>query len=71
MPLTNLEEEATLVEAQIPPGFRVGVIGSASFWHEESEQICSDIGERLAGLNSLVLLTGGVPGVGECIGRAL
>jgi uncharacterized protein (TIGR00725 family) len=70
MPPTDVEEETIIVEAQIPPGFRIVVIGSTSFWHEDSEQMCSDIGEHLAGVNSLVLLTGGVPGVGECVGRS-
>ena len=57
------------MDAKIPAGVRVAVIGSTSFWHQESELTCAEIGERLAGLNGLVLLTGGVSGVGECTGR--
>jgi hypothetical protein len=46
------------------------VIGSASFWHEDSEATCVKIGELLAGLPNLLLLTGGVPGVGEAVGSS-
>jgi len=66
---TTFDEEAVRVATDIPAGVRVVVIGSTSFWHDESEQTCTEIGKRLAGLDSLVLLTGGVSGVGECIGR--
>ena len=66
---TMLDQEAVLVGAKIPQGVRVAVIGSTSFWHEESEESCTNIGELLAGLDGLVLLTGGVSGVGECVGR--
>ena len=66
---TKFDREAVLVGAEIPTGVRVAVIGSTTFWHQESEQTCTEIGERLAGLNGLVLLTGGVSGVGECNGR--
>ncbi len=69
MPPAKFDEEAVLARAKIPAGVRVGVIGSAAFRHKESEQTCAEIGERLAALDSLVLLTGGVSGVGECIGR--
>jgi len=65
----EFDDEAAVVSAKIPAGVRVAVIGSTSFWHEESEQTCAAIGEGLAALDSLVLLTGGVSGVGECIGR--
>ena len=66
---TKLDEETSLVGAKIPAGVRVAVIGSTSFWHDESQETCADIGERLAAFDNLVLVTGGVCGVGECIGR--
>ena len=66
---TKFDEEATLVSARIPAGVRVAVIGSTSFWHDESEETCAEIGQRLAAFEGMVLLTGGVSGVGECIGR--
>jgi hypothetical protein len=67
---TEFDREAAVVDAQIAAGFRVAVIGSTSFWHDESAPTCSEIGERLAGIHGLVLLTGGVTGVGERTGRA-
>jgi hypothetical protein len=63
------DEEAAAVSARIPSGARVAVIGSTSFWQAESQQTCADIGEGLSRLDDLVLLTGGVSGVGECVGR--
>jgi hypothetical protein len=68
----GIREELVLRElgAQIPEGVRVAVIGSTSFWHSDTDRTCSGIGEGLANLDGLVLLTGGVSGVGESIGRA-
>lgn len=66
---TKFDEESVVVSARIPAGSRVAVIGSMSFWHDDSERTCADIGEQLADIDNLVVLTGGVPGVGECIGR--
>jgi hypothetical protein len=66
---TKFDEEAAVVGARVPAGARVAVLGSTSFWHPESEQTSAEIGERLSGLEGLVLLTGGVPGVGEGVGR--
>lgn len=66
----KFDTEAILVSSKIPAGNRVAVIGSTSFWHGDSEQTCIEIGRCLANLDNLVLLTGGVPGVGECIGRS-
>lgn len=62
--------EAAVAGTQIPAGFRVAIVGSTSFWHEDSTEICTHIGGLLATLASLVLLTGGVPGAGETVGRA-
>jgi hypothetical protein len=66
---TKYDEATTAVSASIPAGVRVAVIGSTSFWHHESEETCVEIGQGLAALERMVLLTGGVSGVGECIGR--
>ncbi|MCA9727019.1 MAG: hypothetical protein KC729_04995 [Candidatus Eisenbacteria bacterium] len=46
------------------------MIGSTSFWGADSEAICASGGARLASLDGLVLLTGGVTGVGETVGRS-
>jgi hypothetical protein len=64
------DREARRLEALLPPGPRVGVLGSTDFWHADSERTCSEIGRLLAGIPGLVLLTGGVEGIGEAVGRS-
>jgi hypothetical protein len=64
-----IEFETNRIANQIPPGPRLAVIGSASFHGRDSEEICLAVGARVAEIEDLVLLTGGVPGVGEAIGR--
>jgi len=66
----RLDEEAAVVAAKLPTGFRVAILGSTSFRHEASEAICTEIGACVADLEGLVLLTGGVTGVGERVGRS-
>jgi SLOG-like protein len=65
-----LEEEAAALSARFPIGPRLVVIGSTSFWHAESEATCTAIGYNLSTLDRLVLVTGGVEGVGEALGRS-
>src|SRR5262245_8032236 len=65
----SFDAEAVLLAAKLPPGARVAAIGSTSFWHPDTERTCTKIGERLADVSDLILLTGGVSGVGERIGR--
>jgi hypothetical protein len=48
----------------------VGVLGSTDFWHADSEHTCSELGRLLASIPGLVLLTGGVEGIGEAVGRS-
>ncbi|HEX7878930.1 MAG TPA: hypothetical protein VF720_05940 [Candidatus Eisenbacteria bacterium] len=62
--------EALALSAYLPAGPRVAVIGSTSFWHAESEATCVELGRRLAALDGIVVLTGGVDGVGECVSRS-
>jgi predicted Rossmann-fold nucleotide-binding protein len=64
------DREAQRVEALLPHGPRLVVIGSTDFWHAESERTCMEVGRLLAALPALVLITGGVEGVGETIGRS-
>ena len=61
---------ARRIEALLPSGPRLGVLGSTDFWHADSERTCAEIGRLLAGLPGLVLLTGGVEGIGEAVGRS-
>jgi hypothetical protein len=65
----NYDQEARRLEALLPRGPRVAVLGSTEFWHADSEQTCTEIGRLLAGIPGLVLLTGGVEGIGEAVGR--
>lgn len=69
MPST-FDEQAANLTAQFPPAPRIAVIGSTSFWHPDSEVTCQLIGAQLAQIDRLILLTGGVPGVGEAVGRS-
>jgi hypothetical protein len=60
----------TQVSGLLPQGPRLAVIGSTSFWHPESEATCIAIGQSLARIFELNVLTGGVSGVGEAVGRS-
>jgi len=64
------DHEARRLESLLPHGPRVAVLGSTEFWHPDSERTCAAIGSLLAGIPGLVLLTGGVEGIGEAVGRS-
>ena len=64
------DEQATNLTAQLPPAPRIAVIGSTSFWHPDSATTCQLVGAQLAKIDRLILLTGGVSGVGEAVGRS-
>jgi hypothetical protein len=66
-PFEVLADEIT---TGLPDGPRVVVIGSTSFWHTDSEATCLMLGRLLAAIPRLVLITGGVEGVGETVGRS-
>src|SRR4051794_297086 len=66
----RFDQEARRLEVVLPPGPRIAVLGSTDFWHADSERTCSQIGRLLAGIPELVLLTGGVEGIGEAVGRS-
>jgi hypothetical protein len=63
------DTEARRIDALLPRGPRVGVLGSTEFWHSDSERTCTEVGRLLAGIPDLLLLTGGVEGIGEAVGR--
>jgi len=65
---TVIEQLVQSIEAALPRGPRLAAIGSARFWHKDSEATCIQIGKLVAGLPGLVLITGGVAGVGEAVG---
>jgi hypothetical protein len=64
------DQEARRLDALMPDGPRVAILGSTDFWHADSERTCAEIGRLLAGISELVLLTGGVEGIGEAVGRS-
>jgi len=64
------DQEARRLVAVLPRGPRVAVLGSTDFWHADSERTCTQIGRLLASIPGLVLLTGGVEGIGEAVGRS-
>ncbi len=64
------DRDARRLEAVLPHGPRVAVLGSTDFWHADSERTCSQVGRLLACIPGLVLLTGGVEGIGEAVGRS-
>ena len=68
--LNIFDEQTTSLTARLPAAPRIAVIGSTSFWHPDSAATCQLIGARLAQIDRLILLTGGVPGVGEAVGRS-
>jgi hypothetical protein len=66
----DYENQARATGAQLAAGRRVGVIGSTSFWGKDSEEICEKAGRLLACVEEIVLLTGGMTGVAEVVGRS-
>jgi len=52
------------------PPHRIGILGSTSFFHYDTEAICAALGQRLAQLPQVALLTGGMPGVAETTARS-
>jgi hypothetical protein len=70
MPDAMYERESADILKKLPPGPRLSIIGSTNFWHADSQLTCTALGELLAGLPDIVVLTGGVKGVGESVGRS-
>jgi hypothetical protein len=65
----HFEELAQQLAILLPKGPRLAVLGSTDFWHPDSERTCAEIGRLLTTIPGLVLLTGGVEGIGEAVGR--
>ena len=66
----DYDREAEAIRAQLPKCHRCAVIGSASFWGRDSAEICRAVGRDLARFDDMALITGGVPGAGETVGRS-
>ncbi len=67
---STYDEIAANLLKEIKPGIRVAVIGSQSFHSHISRSICEAAGRELANIENLVLLTGGLSGIGETLGRS-
>jgi len=68
--IQRFDYEALRIESLLPTGPRVAVLGSTDFWHHESERTSIEIGRLLAAIPDLLLITGGVEGIGEAVGRS-
>ncbi len=66
----EFDREAVGILKILPVSQRLAVIGSTSFWHSDSQATCEAFGELLTAFPQIVLLTGGVGGVGESVGRS-
>ena len=66
----QFDAEAQGILQALPPEPKVVVIGSGSFWGHDTEQICVAIGVQLATIENLVMITGGITGIGEAVGRS-
>ena len=65
--LANLCSE---LSEKLPKGSCVYMSGGTKFFSKCGEEICKEIGKRLAENPELVLVTGGFYGVGETVGRS-
>jgi len=66
----DFDDLANRILTRLPDGPELVVIGSTSFWHADSEATCVAVGRLLADVPDLLLVTGGVEGVGETVGRS-
>jgi hypothetical protein len=67
---TDYDQEAHRVGLAFPSAPRLGILGSHTFHDSANEPLCERIGTVLARMGDVVLVTGGVAGVGETIGRS-
>jgi uncharacterized protein (TIGR00725 family) len=58
------------IKGFLPGGFCIGILGSTSFHKTENHSVCRGLGRMLSRLDDTVILTGGVTGVGETVGRS-
>eukprot|EP01119_Soliformovum_irregulare_P013888 TRINITY_DN3739_c0_g1_i3.p1 TRINITY_DN3739_c0_g1~~TRINITY_DN3739_c0_g1_i3.p1 ORF type:complete len:206 (-),score=41.33 TRINITY_DN3739_c0_g1_i3:16-633(-) len=72
---TDFDQQAkeitdVLGDHAVGESIRIAVIGSGSFFGEDSEKVCTSVGEALTKIPNVTLITGGISGVGEGVGRA-
>lgn len=66
----SYDDEAEALRSQLTAGPRVVVIGSTSFYHADSRQLCELIAGELARSPEIVAVTGGVAGIGATFAAA-
>ncbi|CAD5116507.1 DgyrCDS5384 [Dimorphilus gyrociliatus] len=71
----DVEEEkistaSNLIKKLMPTGFSVYVTGSKLINNEETRNICKLIGQHLAALENVHIVTGGFKGVGDVVARS-
>jgi len=69
-PSVQFDQEAVALLGELPVKPALVVIGSTSFYHDESSSTCAAIGRLLATVQNLVPITGGMNGIGEAVGRS-
>ncbi len=70
MTAKDYERDTEAIKKLLPIGPRVAVIGSGKFLGHDTDAICAVVGSRLATLQDIVIITGGLSGVAEAVGRA-
>ena len=70
VPGDEFDRMAQDIDARLPPGPRVGIVGGTVFYRPHSAELCREVGRQLADFDPLVVITGGVAGVGETVGLA-
>jgi len=69
MALQEIKQSVESILSNLPKKKRVGIIGSTSFYSKQGPPICKEIGKTLAQREDIILLTGGMTGAPEAVGR--
>ncbi len=66
----KLENEIIHINSEIGDIKRIGILGSSHIHGENTLEICTEIGRKLAEIGDIALLTGGMPGTAPAISRS-
>ena len=58
--MVALRSAVNMVRREVGAADYLAILGSSSFWHQNSQVTCRHIGRKLAELNSLSIITGGM-----------
>ncbi|CAH1783755.1 unnamed protein product, partial [Owenia fusiformis] len=67
---TDMDQAIAKVQESLPSRGCIYISGGTKFYNKTSEDICKAIGEHLAKVEDVTLVTGGFFGVGDCVGRS-